>query len=321
VIVSIELLSERSKVYDLADPRLVSAYVNQHVGNHSIAIADVRREAMLIHRQVSGLDFCRIRYGSETRVTSTALRDKFHIQIMLSGSCLQRHSNGRRVLHAGDLIVINPQDEVDFTYSDDCEKFILKIPVSLIGKVCGLQRWCLPAEGLRFDDKVYKLTDLEGIAQLLSLVCSEIESENVIRAVQEHYVQIIIIKALTSFLTNLDVKGVGVQSPVLRNVLQYIEGNLKQDLTPEALARYANVSVRSLYVLFDQHMGEPPRRYFVSRKLDMIRAALLNADGRKKSITELAMDYGFTHLGRFSAEYKARFSELPSETLKYGKSV
>lgn len=315
-----ELLSERSKVYDLADPRLVSAYVNQHVGNHSIAISDVRSQAMLIHRQVSELDFCRIRYGSETRVTSTSLRDKYHIQIMLNGSCLQRHAGGQRVLLAGDLVVINPEDVVDLTYSDDCEKFILKIPVGLVNTVCDVQRWGRPVGGLRFDEKVYRLTDLQTIVQLLSLVCSEIESENVIRTVQEHYIQIIIIKILTSLLTNLDIKGEGVQSQLLRKVLQHIEDNLKTDITPEALARFANLSLRSLYVLFDQHVGEPPRRYFIRRKLERIHAALQDSAGRTQSVTELAMDYGFTHLGRFSAEYKARFAELPSQTLKHRKS-
>lgn len=313
----IELLSDRSKVYDFADPHVVSAYVNQHVGNHSIAISDGRSQAMLIHRQVADLDFCRIRYGSETCVTSTALRDKYHIQIMLGGSCLQRISGTHRVLSVGDLVVINPNDPVDLTYSHDCEKFILKVPVKLVEAVCDDQHWCRPSTGLRFDEKVYQLNDLQGMVQLLSLVCGEIENESIIRAVQEHYVQIIIIKILTSLLTNLEYTAVGVQNQLLRKVLHHIEDNLKQDITPEGLAKYANVSLRSLYVLFDQYLGEPPRRYFVRRRLEQVRAALLGAEGRRKNVTEIAMDYGFTHLGRFSAEYKAHFAELPSETLKH----
>lgn len=316
---NVKFLSERSKVYVHADPRVVSAFVNQHVGNHSIAISDARSQAMLIHRQVSDLDFCRIRYGSETRVTSTALRDKYHLQIMLDGSCLQRITSGQRKLFAGNLVVINPNDAVDMTYSSDCEKFILKIPVSLVSMICDKQRWHLPSEGLSFEGRVYKLSDLDGIAQLLSLVCSEIESEHITRTVQEHYVQIIIIKILTSLLTNLDIKGEGVQQNLLRKVLQHIEDNLEKDITPEALAKFANVSLRSLYVLFDQHVGEPPRRYLIRRRLERIRAVLLDAESRTRSVTELAMDYGFTHLGRFSAEYKARYSELPSQTLKHRK--
>jgi len=318
---TIILLSERSKVFELADPRVVSAYVNQHVGNHSIAIADVRSEAMLIHRQVSELDFCRIRYGSETHVTSTALRDKYHIQIMLSGTCLQHAPSGSRTLFAGDVVVINPEDVVDLTYSDDCEKFILKIPVALVNQVCEQQHWSRPVAGVCFADKVYTLTELECIAQLLTLVCNEIESEHTDPAVHQHYVQIITIKILTSLLTNLDWRGQHVQSRILCKVLQHIEANLKNDITPEALAKFANVSLRTLYSLFDQHVGEPPRRYMIRRKLEGIRTALRAANGRTKIVTELAMDYGFTHLGRFSAEYKSLFAELPSQTAKKHKPL
>ncbi|MFP5456117.1 MAG: helix-turn-helix domain-containing protein, partial [Alphaproteobacteria bacterium] len=34
------------------------------------------------------------------------------------------------------------------------------------------------------------------------------------------------------------------------------------------------------------------------------------------TVSELALEWGFTHLGRFSAEYRRRFQELPSETLR-----
>ena len=34
-----------------------------------------------------------------------------------------------------------------------------------------------------------------------------------------------------------------------------------------------------------------------------------------ESVTEIAMQWGFTHMGRFSIEYRRRFGESPSETL------
>jgi AraC-like DNA-binding protein len=40
----------------------------------------------------------------------------------------------------------------------------------------------------------------------------------------------------------------------------------------------------------------------------------------EESVTEIAMQWGFTHMGRFSIEYRQRFGERPSETLSRGAS-
>ncbi len=35
------------------------------------------------------------------------------------------------------------------------------------------------------------------------------------------------------------------------------------------------------------------------------------------SVTDVAFKWGFTHLGRFSQEYKRRYGELPSSTRRW----
>ena len=42
---------------------------------------------------------------------------------------------------------------------------------------------------------------------------------------------------------------------------------------------------------------------------------LLEADARQ-GIADVALRWGFTHLGRFAADYRKRFGQLPSQTLK-----
>ena len=37
-----------------------------------------------------------------------------------------------------------------------------------------------------------------------------------------------------------------------------------------------------------------------------------------ESVTDIAERWNFNHLGRFSADYRARFGELPSATLQRG---
>jgi transcriptional regulator GlxA family with amidase domain len=42
----------------------------------------------------------------------------------------------------------------------------------------------------------------------------------------------------------------------------------------------------------------------------------LEAPGPNTSVTNVAYDCGFSHLGRFAQEYARRFGESPSETLR-----
>lgn len=310
------LLSERSRVFDNSDPLKVSAYVNQHVGNHRIVLpAASESRATLSHRRLAGVDLCHISYGTVTRVTCTALRDTFHVQIMLSGSCLQLREGQQRKLLAGELMVINPGEPVDLTYSPDCEKFILKLPVALLETVCKDQRWTYPQEGLGFAGRVYASGEMRELLSLLSLICHEVESENTSVVVHEHYVQILTRKLLTCLVSNVQRAPLMANERSFRRVVMYIDEHVKDELSPESLANIANMSIRSLYVMFEQRMGETPRRYVLRKKLERIKAALLDPLCPVSSITELALDYGFSHLGRFAGDYKALFCELPSRTL------
>ncbi len=171
------LLSERSRVFERADPYAVSGYVNRHVGTHCIRLpASGRPQASLDHRTFASLDLCRISYGAAVRVTSPALESIFHLQILLRGHCLWRGGGQEHALAPGELLLINPDDPVDLTYSADCEKFIVKLPCALLEAICAEQRWSHPARGVRFLEHRYRLDQLEGFVGLLALVCREAES-------------------------------------------------------------------------------------------------------------------------------------------------
>src|SRR5690606_12364881 len=118
------LLQEQSRVFACADPYAVSEYVNQHVGSHSIRMPrHGGAAANLSHRSVGALDLCRISYGGGIRVTSPALSTLYHLQILLKGNCLWRGQGKEHYFTPGEVLLINPDDPVDLTYSDDCEKF------------------------------------------------------------------------------------------------------------------------------------------------------------------------------------------------------
>jgi AraC family ethanolamine operon transcriptional activator len=107
----------------------------------------------------------------------------------------------------------------------------------------------------------------------------------------------------------------GLQDRVLRRravdrALETIHASNGQISVPE-VCTYASVSARSLSRGFQERFGLSTKQYMVATRLSAARRKLL--DG--VTVTEAASEYGFWHLGRFSADYKAMFGELPSETL------
>ena len=61
-------------------------------------------------------------------------------------------------------------------------------------------------------------------------------------------------------------------------------------------------------------------QYLRQIRLDRARADLLNETEAVNSVTEVAFRWGFMHQGRFSAEYKQRFGETPSQSLQRSRA-
>jgi AraC-like DNA-binding protein len=75
------------------------------------------------------------------------------------------------------------------------------------------------------------------------------------------------------------------------------------------------VSERTLRVCCQENLGVSPVRYLWLRRMHLARRALIRADPEAVTVTEVASDYGFGELGRFSVQYRALFGESPSASL------
>ena len=172
---------------------------------------------------------------------------------------------------------------------------------------------------MRFASR-HQLQQLDGFASLLGLVCDEAESEQSLPLVQEHYTRIIATKLLGLLSNNVSRQELAESSPSFERLVQFIDDNLKQDISLEQLAQLAHMSPRSLYALFDKHLGTTPKHYIRQRKLERVRACLSDPVARVRNVTEVALDYGFLHLGRFSESYRSAFGELHSDTMRRRES-
>ncbi|MGW1891356.1 AraC family transcriptional regulator [Streptomyces sp. NPDC002004] len=86
--------------------------------------------------------------------------------------------------------------------------------------------------------------------------------------------------------------------------------------TTAELAAEARVGVRWLQEAFRRYVGVSPMAYLRGLRLDRARSDLRAAGPDERGVGDVAHRWGFTHLGRFAAQYRERHGELPSETLR-----
>ena len=79
------------------------------------------------------------------------------------------------------------------------------------------------------------------------------------------------------------------------------------------------VSRRTLQYSFEAVIGMSPSNYMRSVRLNVARRALMTNPHEK--IQGLALDAGFSHLGRFSKYYQDFFGELPSATVSRSRPM
>lgn len=110
-------------------------------------------------------------------------------------------------------------------------------------------------------------------------------------------------------------KRVTIDSGALVRVcIEYAESIHRTPSIPE-LSMVAHVSERRLRSAFTETVGMAPLKYFRYRLLNEARRRFIATDDGHETVSDVAIDLGFTHLGRFAGRYQQLFGELPSATL------
>jgi AraC-like DNA-binding protein/tetratricopeptide (TPR) repeat protein len=101
----------------------------------------------------------------------------------------------------------------------------------------------------------------------------------------------------------------------VRRALDAMRANVGRDWSVSDLASTASVSSRTLQRQFLAFLGKAPRNVLRDIRFDSARRELLQGLSSAK-VMDVALRCGFPHCGRFSVEYRRRYGETPSQTLK-----
>ena len=101
---------------------------------------------------------------------------------------------------------------------------------------------------------------------------------------------------------------IGVRHPKLSMVIQQMEANIEEPISPSILAKDVAMSTRQLERLFRRYLNRSPKRYYMELRLQKARNLLMQTD---MSVINVALACGFASPSHFSKCYRAHYETTP----------
>lgn len=298
-------------VYDVSD-FLKKRFVNHRI----IQNQSSQKRSVLKYKRFGPLDISEYCYGCAVKVDVPSLGDMYHLEIILSGSCTWSNQGESICLQRGDSLFLTPFEEYCMDYSADCTKLVIRIRQDFLLQVAREFGYLTSSNSMSFRHRVLRFEDSVALHNLLlDILDQEYNSRS--ERVNLYYSKLLSNAILSTYSSDA-VQPHDTPAPghrYIRRIRDYVLDNITGDIQVDELARLCRISRKSLYNLFERETAITPSAYIRQLKLEAVHAEL-STNMRIRTITEVALKYGFTNLGRFSAQYRNYVGELPSETLK-----
>ncbi len=265
-----------------------------------------RRSSRLGHLQIGALSFAFLEFGAPVRLEVDVKTDQFTMMSCFAGAANLKIDEIPVHLKAGRGVFARPCQSIIGTCSSDCVWLIMKIDPK-IGVARGLV------------DFQKGLVNLEKSAwfEQIQLILSSPDFIDAVAKQQDVADQMeTLLLSLIKSAWPLDAfEGLSkVVSSDVRRAEIFIKKHATEPISLNDIAEISGVSARALQTNFMRFRHISPMQYLRDVRLRNAHDRLLEYGAR--SVSEVAFESGFNHLGRFALIYRERFGETPSETLR-----
>lgn len=299
------------------------AMVSRVMKPHALDVAapGQRIDARMHHLALGDVSISRLRHGADVDIQPGPLDDFFLVMMPLQGTA--RIDCGADGIDSWTDVasVLSPHLATRMRWSADCDQLMVRIARPFMERMLAAQlghevdQPLQFALGLRWRESPAWHCLMHYLVDCAEQPLQPTEHKLVLA----HIEQLVAATLLATQPHNYTEAPLPRRAAVLprhvRRVQEYLQAHAHEPVNAETLAEIAGVSLRSLYAGFKDFCGVSPMQYLRELRLDRARADLLAGAGNV-AVAGVALRWGFGHLGRFSAEYKARFGEHPSDTLR-----
>lgn len=119
--------------------------------------------------------------------------------------------------------------------------------------------------------------------------------------------------------STLDAGATCMASPrIVTQAEEFMLRRLRAHVSVNDLCIECGVSRRTLFAAFQSCHGTGPMTWLRKRRMEAVRGALQKPSRGGIRVADIALEYGFAHVGDFAGAYRRQFGEAPSQTLRRG---
>ena len=272
------------------------------------------------HARLAGLSFNYFRFSPRVTITARPTTRYYLLLIPQRGRCRVACGGPPIEIAPGTVTVVNPVAPLHMEWLDDCAQVVVKFDRALLDAHLAERLGRAVIAPVLFD--IAKPTPVEACRPLVRFVefaVSALDREDGVDLPEEPFERLFLSLVLTELRHS---ESDALARPRPRAVPYYVKRveefvNLHADaaITLDDMVAVSGVSARSLINGFRAFRGTGPMAYLKRVRLDRVRAELA-ASRDRRTVTEIATAWGFSHLGNFAKDYKKQFGEPPSATLR-----
>ncbi|MGN6309073.1 MAG: AraC family transcriptional regulator [Xanthobacteraceae bacterium] len=274
----------------------------------------------LHHVQIGQLSLNRLRYGGDVTVAPfVPEEDNFLITLPLHGAARFHYGNASTEVEPHRGAIVGPYREFRFDIDSRFDQIVLRLDRRRVEAVCAGLSGAETIAPVNFE---LALTDMPNFWNRLLEAAASLSASGVALShprlfvhLEELIIETLLLSQPNNFTSIVSTDGDRTHSRQVRRAMEHMREHIAEPLRMSEVARACGLSLRSLQVGFQRDLGISPRQWLREQRLERVHATLSTAPRGSVTVTDVALQWGFFHLGEFAAHFKARFGEKPSDVL------
>lgn len=250
--------------------------------------------------------------------------DMYYFQFLLQGSCRIEGLRGVGAAEAypGDILVIEPNQITHEFWPGKCLQLMVRVQREVlehamaaelgkkltghldfqpVARDCGIASWLRYMIGVQLRGK-----DQHSI----------LKDARVLRSIERTVLTMVITGVPHSKIDELTEPRSRIAPYYVKRAEEYIRSTATSEIIMEDIVAAASVSERTLFYGFKRWRNTTPMAYVWDVRLSHAHQELKNTRHTGGTVSQAAIDAGFTSFSHFAKMYKARYGETPSATLR-----